>query len=174
MTDQNKPEGTIPGEGTTAEPPQEPQAPVSASPRPSKAAVGATDQGPEELPYIDDPVSKWWVIIIVAVFALIFSWAILFGAGGIFDGLLEADEPTPSAEPTLIATLEPETTGAPSLVPDITSEPAPPSAQPEPTPEPEPSGAPTSTPTAAPTPPAEPSPTGTPSASGAPAASPEG
>jgi hypothetical protein len=174
MTDQNKPEGSVPGEGTTAEPLQEPQAPVAASPRPSKAAVGATDQGPEELPYIDDPVSKWWVIIIVAVFALIFSWAILFGAGGIFDGILGADEPTPSAEPTLIATLEPVTTGAPSLIPDITAEPALPSAQPEPTLEPEPSGAPTSPPTEVPTPPAEPSSTGTPSASEGPAASPGG
>ena len=174
MTDQNKPEGTVPGEGTTAEPLQEPQAPVSASPRPSKAAVGATDQGPEELPYIDDPVSKWWIVIIVAVFALIFSWAILFGAGGIFDGLLDANEPTPSAEPTLIATLEPETTVPPSLIPDVTPEPASPTAQSEPTAEPEPSGAPTSPPTAAPTPPAEPSSTGTPSASEGPAASPEG
>jgi len=173
MTDQHKPEGAIPGEGTTAEPIQEPQAPVAASPRRSGAAVGATDQGPDELPYIDDPVSKWWVVIIIAVFALIFSWAILFGSGGIFDGLLEGDEPAPSAEPTLVATLEPETTAAPSLISDVTPEPASPSAQPEPTREPDPSEAPTSPPTAAPTPPVEPS-SPAPSASAGPAASPEG
>jgi hypothetical protein len=175
MTDQNKPEDTIPSEGTAAAPLPQPSAPAPSSPRPSKATVSSSDQGPDELPYIDDPVSKWWIAIIVAVFALIFAWAILFGAGGLFEGVLTSDDPTPTPEATVVATLTPVTTVAPSLAPDITADPALPSAQPEPSLEPavptlvpEPSVAPTSAPSM------EPPSSAPPAADGGPASSPEG
>ena len=32
---------------------------------------------PDEMPYIDDPASKWWVGIIIAVFAVIFAGVLL-------------------------------------------------------------------------------------------------
>jgi hypothetical protein len=175
MTDQNKPEDTIPSEGTAAAPLPQPSAPAPSSPRPSKATVSSSDQGPDELPYIDDPVSKWWIAIIVAVFALIFAWAILFGAGGLFEGVLTSDDPTPTPEATVVATLAPVTTGAPSLAPDTSADPALPSAQPEPSPAPavptlvpEPSVAPTTAPAV------EPPSSALPAADGGPASSPEG
>lgn len=175
MTDQNEPEDAIPSEGTEAAPLPQPDAPAPSSPRASKATVSTSDQGHDELPYIDDPVSKWWVAIIIAVFALIFAWAILFGAGGLFGGVFTSDDPTPTPEATVVATLAPETSEAPSLAPDTTADPALPSAQPEPslapavpTLVPEPSVAPTTAPSV------EPPSSALPAADGGPASSPEG
>ena len=34
----------------------------------------------DELPYVDDRVSKWWVGLIVAVFVVIFAYGLLFGS----------------------------------------------------------------------------------------------
>ena len=93
MTDLNKPEDHTSGEGS----------PVKPASKPGGDAASSIEHGSDELPYIDDPVSKWWIGIIVAVFALIFAWAILFGAGGVFDGIFDSDDPTPSPEPTISA-----------------------------------------------------------------------
>jgi hypothetical protein len=177
MTDLNKPEDHTSGEGS----------PVKPASRPGGDAASSSDHGSDELPYIDDPVSKWWIGIIVAVFALIFAWAILFGGGGVFDGIFDSDDPTPSPEPTISAspapsvevTLEPsaEPEGTPAV--EVTLEP---SAEPEGTPAVEvtlePSAAPTATATSEPTdvPSVEPTaaPTDVPAASQTPEASPTG
>ena len=137
MTDQNKPEDAIPAVGSSAGPAEQPREQPSTSPRPAKAPSGPGTPASEELPYIDDPVSKWWIAIIVAVFVLIFAWAILFGAGGLFDGILGSDDPSPSPEATLVATMEP--TQAPSTTPEATAGPAVSSPVPEMTQAPEPS-----------------------------------
>ena len=96
MTDQNKPEDAIPEEESPEESVEEPDAneePAeesevadeaeaaggsagatgSVSGVTSPASAAASTKSHEEPPYIDDPVSKWWIGIIVAVFALIFA-----------------------------------------------------------------------------------------------------
>ena len=40
--------------------------------------------GTEVLPWVDDRVSKAWVLIIVVIFAVIFANGVLFGVGGTF------------------------------------------------------------------------------------------
>ena len=57
-----------------AAPPEKPQkgAPVSATPAPKVATI----------PYVDDRFSKIWIAIIVATFALIFAFGIIFSRGG--------------------------------------------------------------------------------------------
>ena len=49
--------------------------------RPPRNRAAAT--GEEEIPYIDDPVSKIWVGVIVAVFLLILPYGLLFGSAGL-------------------------------------------------------------------------------------------
>src|SRR4029453_5789596 len=61
--------------------------PTDKTPRPSA----------EEQPYVDDPVSRVWVALIVSVFGLIFVFALLFGHGGL---LIPAPPPSPSPSPT--------------------------------------------------------------------------
>ncbi len=88
MTDQNKPEDAIPEEDAAEASVDEPtEAEGSAETEPvsgakTAAAASAAKSGPEEPPYIDDPVSKWWIGAIIAVFALIFVVVVLFGRGG--------------------------------------------------------------------------------------------
>ncbi|TAM74864.1 MAG: hypothetical protein EPN50_03175 [Chloroflexota bacterium] len=89
----------------------------------STPAAVAPALEPETLPYIDDPVSKWWVIVIAATFVAIFAWGIFLGRGGIFTPL-----PTPSPIPTLTAAPSASPTPSPSS-----------SATPTPTPTPTPS-----------------------------------
>ncbi len=177
MTDQQKPEDAVPEEEPAAEEPaaEEPERatePVKGSS--TKAAAsgggGGGGGGVEELPYIDDPVSKWWIAVIIAVFALIFAWAVLLGRGGLLGDILDSAEPTaspestlavsPSAEPTDEASTEPvsgtiEPTAEPT--PEPTAEPTPePTAEPTPEPTAEPTPEPTAEPTPEPT--AEPTP----------------
>ena len=76
--------------------------------RPTPAAVGPE---PETLPYIDDPVSRWWVILIAVVFAAIFAYGIFLGHGGVLTPI-----PTPSPIPTA--------TAAPSPIPSTSATPA--------------------------------------------------
>jgi hypothetical protein len=88
-----------------AEAPTEPEAPPSSQPRiaqavPAAAATTATTPatapvrrggGPpppqtpkgDETPFIDDPVTKWWVVAIAGVFGLVFLYAIFFGSNGL-------------------------------------------------------------------------------------------
>jgi hypothetical protein len=87
------------------------------------------EQG-EEFAYVDDPVSRLWVLLIVAVFAAIFLYAILLGHGG-------ALSPTPTPEPTPTPALSQSPTVSPSSTPT-------------------PSASPTVSPTSTPTPSASP------------------
>ena len=71
----------------------------------------------DELPYIDDRASKVWVAAIVAIFALIVAYGLLFGKGGALNP--PTPSPTPSPTPTATATHtpgpSPSTTPAPSI-----------------------------------------------------------
>jgi hypothetical protein len=70
---------------------------------PSRGAASARPA--DELPYVDDPVSKWWVAIIIAVFVLIFAYALLFGRGGLIGPIGGEAGPTP--QPTPVLTVSP-------------------------------------------------------------------
>ena len=98
MTDDRKPEDDIPAEesvgepDSSEEPAEEPADEVPAATEPvaratTGAAASADKGGPEVPPYIDDPVSKWWIGIIIAVFALIFVVVVFvlrwIGAAGV-------------------------------------------------------------------------------------------
>ncbi len=100
-------------EGTPAIDPASPvaaaAAPVVATSAPVAKAGGrqATTRPPQpgvpdDHPYVDDPVTKWWVGIIVAVFGLIVAYALLFGHGGIL-----TPEPTREPIPTDVPSLSP-------------------------------------------------------------------
>ncbi len=139
MTDQNTPEDTVPEREPVEQPTRPNAAPgTNAAPKPGVTSSG---QGPEELPYIDDPVTKWWVGIIAAVFVLIFAGAIFLGSGGLLDGVFDTDEATPVPEATLVATDAPDAT----QTPEATAVPATTEA-PSDTPVPEVTEAPVSTP----------------------------
>ena len=56
----------------------------------------SSSEGRERLE-IDDPVSKWWVGLIVVVFVAIFGWAILLGQGGLLSGLLAEQRRQPES-----------------------------------------------------------------------------
>jgi hypothetical protein len=153
MTDQNKPEDAISEDET----PQAPVEPVEDSTAPT---AGGPTEGGTELPYVDDPISKWWIAIIVAVFALIFAFAILLGTNGLLGDIFSGDddatpEPTLIASPSASAEASAEPTLEPSAEPSIapTSEPTAeptlePTAEPTAEPTPEPTAEPTATPSA--------------------------
>ena len=82
-----------------------------------ESAEAAPSSAPEEPPFIDDPVSKWWIGIIIAVFAVIFAFAIFFGSNGLLSGILDSEEATPSPEPTLTASPSPEASVEASTAP---------------------------------------------------------
>ena len=106
----------------------------------------------DELPYVDDRVSKVWVVLIAAVFALILAWGLLFGQRG---GLLtptDSPEPTDSPVPSLSATPSPSRTPTVSGTPGASGSPAAsPSVGPSSSPAPSPTTAPQGTPSAGPT-----------------------
>jgi hypothetical protein len=111
---------------------------------------------------VDDPVSKVWVGIIVAVFALIFAWAIFFGGGGLFSGLLDSGDPDVGPA----ASLAPSPSLAPSVAVSPSAEPSPvttvaPSHAASGAQTAEPTPAPPAPPTPAPMPTATPTPTAT-------------
>ena len=57
-----------------------------------------------ELPWIDDPVSRWWVGIIVAVFGIIILAGFLLGQGGLLTpGRTPQPQPSFPAEPSVSA-----------------------------------------------------------------------
>ena len=113
MTDQDKPEDSVPEEESSRESSEEPQQPAGEpeSTEPVKGATvakegaaGSGDSTGSEPPYIDDRVSKWWVGIIVAVFVLIFAAVILFGRSGLLGDIFEDDgaaaTPSPAPNPS--------------------------------------------------------------------------
>ena len=88
----------------------------------------------EEIPYVDDPISKWWVGLIIAVFVVIFAWALLFGRGGLLVGGPDEAAATPSPVATASASPSPAASVAPSPEPIATPVPT---TEPEATREPE-------------------------------------
>ena len=73
----------------------------------------------DELPYVDDRVSKIWVGLIVAVFAAIFIYGLLLGRGGILT-TTPSPEPTASRPPSS----SPSTVPSPSVRPSVTAGPS--------------------------------------------------
>lgn len=105
----------------------------------------------DELPYVDDRVSKVWVALIAAVFALILVYGFLFGKGGFLTPTLPP-EPTDSPVPSLSVSPSPSRTPAVSGTPGASGSPtASPSVGPRQTVAPSSTPAPTGTPTAGPT-----------------------
>jgi len=101
-------------------------------------ARAATVHSEDELPYIDDRVSKIWVGLIIAVFAAIFVYGLLLGRGGILttNPSPEPTAPPPSVAPTAVPsqTARPSVTAGPtsSASPSVVVSPAP-SRAPSPT-----------------------------------------
>ena len=82
--------------------------------------ASATSAAPvDELPYVDDRVSKIWVVLIAAVFAAIFIYGLLLGRGGILT-TSPLPEPTASGAPTT----SPSTVVSPTVRPTITVRPS--------------------------------------------------
>jgi hypothetical protein len=52
----------------------------------------------DELPWIDDPVSRVWVLLLIAVFGAIIAYGVLFGRAGLLNQP-PAPEPTPIVTP---------------------------------------------------------------------------
>lgn len=96
----SQPELVTPAPASGAAPAKDGAAATSTGKPRSRAATTAptppSAEAGEPPHYIDDPVSKWWVILIVAVFAVIFAWALLLGS----NGLLGGGGTEPSAAPT--------------------------------------------------------------------------
>ena len=93
----------------------------------------------EELPYVDDRVSRLWVLLIIGVFAAIVAYGVLFGQAGLL-----SPQPTPS----------------PTLPPTPVTSPSPPAS---PTPDGGPTPAVSPSPAVSPIPEASPSPQASPS-----------
>jgi hypothetical protein len=113
----------------------------------------ATGTSEEELPYIDDRASKIWVAAIVAVFALILVYGLLFGKAGMLVPPTPSPSPSPTAAPTVTAS--PAPSGSITPAPSGSTTPAPSGST---TPAPSITAAPSAAPSAAP-----PSPTTAPS-----------
>ena len=71
---------------------------MSRTGKPSRGGSVTAASDVSELPYVDDPVSKWWVGLIVAVFVVLFAWAIFLADA--LDGLFETPAPPPAASPS--------------------------------------------------------------------------
>lgn len=144
---------------------QTPQKSTKGAPTEATPSATAKD-GAEQHRYVDDPISKWWVGIIVAVFALIFAWALLLGGNGLLSGGDDesASSPEPSiaasplASPSPAASANASPTAVVAPGPTVAATPAP-TATPTPAPTAEPTPEPTAEPTPEPT--AEPTPTAT-------------
>jgi hypothetical protein len=98
-------------------------------PRATTGAPARAVAPEDELPYIDDRLSKIWVGAIVAVFALILAYGLLFGKAGALTPATPSPTPSPSATPTLSASPVPSLTAAPSVtitpLPSVTATPCP-------------------------------------------------
>lgn len=77
----------------------------------------------DELPYIDDRFSKYWVGAIVAVFLLIVAYGILFGKAGALTPPTPSPTPSPSATPALSAS--PVASSSLTPAPSVTITPVP-------------------------------------------------
>lgn len=70
--------------------------------------------GDDEVPYIDDRVSKYWVGAIALIFLLILLYGLLFGHAGLFSPPPPTEAPIPTDTPA--AAISPAPTLAPSVV----------------------------------------------------------
>jgi hypothetical protein len=86
---------------------------------PDAKAVRAAD---DEHRYVDDRVSKYWIAAIVAVFALILLYGLLFGHAGMFSPPPPTEEPLPTDTPVPSLTAAPSPSAAPTTTaaPSIT------------------------------------------------------
>jgi hypothetical protein len=114
------------------------------APKAAPAAPSVSEQAVR----VDDRASAWFVIGLVALFAIVFANALLLGQGGLVSNLFPTPTPivtpAPTAKPTAIPTAAPSASSSAS--PAASASPAP-----------------TVAPTAAPTPAAKPTPTAKPS-----------
>jgi hypothetical protein len=101
---------------------------------PREPEVEEERRAAEEYVYVDDRVSRLWVLLIVAVFAAIFLYGVLFGRAGMLSPTPSpqpTEPPTPSLSPS--PSLSPTPAASPSVVPSPTVE-ASPTVAPSPTP----------------------------------------
>jgi hypothetical protein len=105
----------VAGEPVLAADDAAPTRPMSSRERRAAREAGQTKPvaGPDDLPYVDDRVSKWWVGLIALTFLLIIAYGFLFGRGGF---LTPVPTPVPS-EPAVIDSPTPgaSTSAAPSI-----------------------------------------------------------
>ena len=87
--------------------------------------AGAQGKPVDELPYVDDPLTKWWVGIVVAVFIAIFAFALLLGGGGLLSDLFTSDPPAASPSPSAAAIPSPSAEPSPTPEGQGASPPAP-------------------------------------------------
>jgi hypothetical protein len=105
-------------------------------------ATAATDQ----LPYVDDRVSRFWVLAIAATFAAILLYGLMLGRGGF---LTPIAAPTPTLAPTPSPVVSPSP--SPSASPSASASPSgSPSASPSGSPSVSPSGSGAASPSASP------------------------
>ena len=110
--------------------------------RPPQAAPSAPG-GAEQVPYIDDPWTKWFVLLVTAVFVAIFLNAVFLGHGGLLT-TTPSPSPTPvaSASPSPSPTTSPSSTASASPAPSASGSPAAASPTPATSPSPTPSASP--------------------------------
>ena len=113
--------------GRVSEPaPRRPGGPKgrAATPTAGQKSSATSTQGPTpaagsgEIPYIDDPVSRAWVGVVVGLFAVVFLYAVLLGHGGV---LTPVHSPSPLPTPAASVT----TSAAPSVAPSAAASAAP-------------------------------------------------
>ncbi len=85
----------------------------------------------DELPYIDDRVSKLWVLLIVVVFAGIFLYGVLLGRAGLLapsptESPVPGLSPSPGASP--LGSPSPSPVGSPGASPSPAGSPIPPAS----------------------------------------------
>jgi len=75
------------------------------APRPGASVqvsrTSKTAAGEEDVPYIDDRPSKFWVAAVAAVFIVILAYALLFGRAGMFSSPPPTLPPEPTAAPSV-------------------------------------------------------------------------
>ena len=111
------------------------------SARGAAAQASAGREAVDELPWVEDRVSKLWVLLIVGIFGAILLYGLLFGRAGM---LTPVPSPSPSPSPSQLVTPSPAVST--------------PAASPTPRLSPSPGTPPAGSPTPAGSPPASPSP----------------
>jgi len=106
-------------------------------------AAPSAPGGAEQVPYIDDPWTKWFVLLVTAVFVAIFLNAVFLGHGGLLT-TTPSPSPTPvaSASPSPSPTTSPSSSASASPAPSASGSPAAASPTPATSPSPTPSASP--------------------------------